>query len=382
MNILVRLTLLSGLLFSALFSTPILIQRVTLQSPTPAAETSVFLNPSHTETAAASAVPVAKPALLSTAPDDIKIALISSPSVIGKYTQSTYNVALATLLSKHLTNAALTKIDIPNESEASLAKALAALRNEGYNAIIAPLTLAGAQRLSLLEKNIQIFIPTVHKRDVPDAPDNFVFGSIDYIRQIEALVPHMSNGIAIFYDDSAVGTQLKKSTETLFLKDGNGKKSVSSYRVDAKGDNIIAHLSRPSAFSKKSIILHIPVVKSSILTAHMTFTGIRERNILSTQINVDPSLLNLTQYNDRKNMILANSIVEQADSIYETNVIMNNDISFDWINYATSIGIDYLIAEITGTDREYSMRISDAQVLYPVELLKAQEFGFESLAAD
>lgn len=318
----------------------------------------------------------------STVSDEIKIAFISAPGVIGKYSQSTYNVALATLLGKHQETCTLTHIDIPDESAESLTNALSKIRQEGFNAIIAPLTSAGAQRLTLLEHKIDVFIPTVHKRDVSDAPENFVFGAIDYVKQIESLVPYMGNSIAIFYDNSTVGSQLKRHTESLFMESDTTKKSVVSYPVDAKGDNIISYLAKPSAFSKKSIILHIPVVKSSILTAHMTFTGVKERNILSTQINVDPTLISLTQYNDRKNMILANSIVEHSPPIYEANALMNNDIAFDWINYSTSVGTDYLISKITGTQRDYSMRLIDSQIIYPVELLKAKEFGFEPITAN
>jgi SRSO17 transposase len=113
----------------------------------------------------------------------------------------------------------------------------------------------------------------------------------------------------------------------------------------------------------------------------MTFTGIKEKNILSTQINVDPTLLLLTQFQDRKNMILANSLIEFPSGIYEYNALMNNDITFDWIQYSSSVGIDYLVAQLCNTSREYSMRIINSQIIYPVELLRAKEFGFEPITA-
>jgi hypothetical protein len=312
---------------------------------------------------------------------EVKIAFICAPKVIGKYSQSTYNVALATLLGKHLQTATLKRFDISDESIESLSLVLSKIHQEGFNALLAPLTLSGTQRIATLEKEIPVFIPTVHKRDVPDAPDNIVFGSIDYMKQIQALLPYMGNSIAIFYDDSAVGIHLKKNTEMLFMETDGSKKTLASYAVNAQGDNIISHLSKPSNFNKKSIILHLPIVKSAILTSQMTFNGIKERNILSTQINVDPALITLTQYHDRKNMILANSIIEHPPAVTESNALMNNDIYFDWINYATSVGADYLIAQLTNNEREYSMRLIDSQIIYPVELLKAKEFGFEPITS-
>lgn len=311
----------------------------------------------------------------------IKIAVISSPSVIGKYAQSVYNVSLATLSSLRNNHYEIKRYDMKNESPESLLKALEEVHRDNMDAILAPLTTSGAKNIITLTTSLPIFIPTVHKRDVPSAPANITFGGIDYVAQIEALLPYMSDSIAIFYDSSNVGTQLKASTEEVFLAHKSEKKKITSYAVDTKGDNIIAQLSKPSAFNKSSIIIHIPVVKSVLVASQMTFTGIKEKNILSTQINVDPTLLILTQFQDRKNMILANSLIEFPSGIYESNALMNNDITFDWIQYSASVGIDYLVAQLCNTSREYSMRIINSQIIYPVELLRAKEFGFEPVTS-
>lgn len=320
-----------------------------------------------------------RPANVSESRETLKIAVLSSAKVIGKYSQSVYNVSLSTLMSCKDDGYTLKHFVMPDESADSISKALNAIHQEGMDGILAPLTANGVKNLLQVNTAKPVFIPTVHKRDFPYAPENITFGAIDYERQIEALLPYMSDSIAIFHDSSAVGTQLKTSTEKVFLAHKREKKTIAAYPVDPKGSNIVAHLSRPALLNKKSVILHIPVVKSALLTAHMTFTGVKERNILSTQINVDPTLLTLTQYNDRKNMILANSLVEFPADIYEANALMNNDIVFDWVNYASSVGIDYLVSAFTSTPRKYTMRIVNAQVLYPIELLQAKEFGFEPL---
>lgn len=311
--------------------------------------------------------------------EPITIAIVSCPKIIGKYSQSVYNVSLATLLGRRGENFTLRQYDMNDESEAALAETFAKLRDEKVDAVLAPLTGSGAKNLLSVETNLPVFIPTVHKRDIPDAPKNIVFGGIDYAAQIEALLPYMGDSISIFYDSSSVGIQLKSFTEETFLEHKGEKKKFRSYAVDINGDNIITHLSKPSAFNKSSIILHIPVVKSAILASQITFRGIRVRNILSTQINLDPNLLLLTQYRDRKNMIIANSLVEFPTSIYEANELMNNDIAYDWIQYSSSVGIDYLVALLDNTPRAYTMRVINSQIIYPVELLQAKEYGFESV---
>jgi len=177
-----------------------------------------------------------------------------------------------------------------------------------------------------------------------------------------------------------VGKNLAQLTQSVASESKKGSIPSSLYSVNTEGSNIVSYLAKPSAFSKKSIVTHLPIVKTSMLIAHLTFVNIHEHNILSTQINFDPNLISLTQYKDRKNMIVANSIIEHVPSIYETNELMNNDLTFDWINYTTSVGVDCLIATLRGVEREYSMRIVDSQIIYPVELVRPKEFGFEPLS--
>ncbi len=307
----------------------------------------------------------------------IKIALMVSPSVVGHYSQSTYNVALATLMASH-SSFELVLYEMNDESQSSLAQAVEKISHDNIDTILAPLTLGGVKNLLLIQTDKIIFIPTVHKRDIGVSPANIIFGAIDYQTQIEALTPYMAGSLAVFYDESPVGLSLSRSTQTIASE---AKKSTTLYSVDTEGSNIVKYLGKPAAFSKKSIMIHLPIVKTSMLVAHLTFTAAHEHNILSTQINFDPTLITLTQYKDRKNMIIANSIIEQVPSIYETNALMNNDLTFDWINYTTSVGTDYLISHLNNSERLYTMRLIDSQVIYPVELMKPKEFGFEPLGS-
>jgi hypothetical protein len=299
----------------------------------------------------------------------IKIALLSAPGVIGKYSSSTYSVALATLFSRNVPFE-LISIDMKDESSSSILLALEKAKAQDVNALLAPLTVAGAQELVNSNPNLPIFIPTVHKRDIQSSDNAIVFGAIDYQEQIRKLQPHMTNAVATFYDDSPIGNNLNVFTSTVV-------KSSTPYPIDTQGANIVKYLGRPAAFGKKSVIVHLPIVKTSMLIAHLTFVGAHEHNILSTQMSFDPTLISLTQSKDRKNMIVANSIVAHVPSIYEMNALFNNDLTFDWINYTTSVGADHLISLLNNEQRQYQLSINDFQVIYPVELMSPKEFGFE-----
>lgn len=306
----------------------------------------------------------------------IKIALLVAPSVVGRYASSTYNVTLATLMSTPYPFE-LVRYNLANESDESITSVLNTIRNDKIDAIMAPLTLIGAKHIVKTDNTLPTFIPTVHKRDIGIASENYVFGAIDYEAQIEALLPYMSDALAVFYDDSSVGRNLNSTTNKIATNALKRSKLVTPYPIDTAGDNIVKYLAKPSTFSKRSVITHLPIVKTSMLASHLTFSGAKISNLLSTQINFDPTLISLTQYKDRRNMIVANSIIEQVPSIYETNALYNNDLTFDWINYTTSIGTDYLVSHLTNTTRSYTMRLIDSQVIYPVELMIPKEFGFE-----
>lgn len=305
----------------------------------------------------------------------LKIALMVAPNVVGRYAQSTYNVALATLMATK-EPFELVKYSMKDESETSIEETLNRINHDGMDGILAPLTLGGVKNFIKYGVQKPVFIPTVHKRDIGTVSDNIIFGSIDYEAQIDTLLPYSASSLAIFYDDSSVGSNLSSLTQNSAAMAKKAKSST-LYVIDKEGSNIVKYLNKPALFSKKSIFVHTPVVKTSMLCAHLTFRDAHEYNILSTQINFDPTLISLTQYKDRRNMLVANSIVEQVPAIYETNALMNNDLTFDWINYTTSVGSDYLISVLTNSPRNYSLPILDSQVVYPVEIMIPKESGFE-----
>jgi hypothetical protein len=69
-------------------------------------------------------------------------------------------------------------------------------------------------------------------------------------------------------------------------------------------------------------------------------------------------------------MIIANSINIENNVIIEANNLLNNDISYDWINYATTIGIDYLYYLSSDNTREYPLDVEYGQIRYPITLVE------------
>jgi len=69
-------------------------------------------------------------------------------------------------------------------------------------------------------------------------------------------------------------------------------------------------------------------------------------------------------------MIIANSITNHNDVIIETNALLGNDIVYDWINYTTTVGMDFFFSQLNASKREYDIEIIDNQMIYPIELIR------------
>ena len=150
-------------------------------------------------------------------------------------------------------------------------------------------------------------------------------------------------------------------------------KTVIKFSIPRRTTNLEKYLKENVDLNASSCFINTPIVKTAMIMSQLTLydTNTTEiTNILSTQINYDPLLLSMTQYSDRKNMIIANSITEQNNMLIETNSLLSNDIVYDWINYTTTIGIDYFYSLITSDMRDYNISLENNQMQYKIELIK------------
>ncbi len=305
----------------------------------------------------------------------LKIAMLLPYRTIGKYATTTTNAVLAYLIAKNIPFE-LQSFMIESEEYEEIQKALEKIQKEGFGYIIAPVTIKGAKNILNFDPQSMVYFPTIHKDDIANQNPNFLFGAIDYKAQSKMLLNEARSPLVIFYDRSYIGEKLTNIQEDIFLADiavdelitKIEPKEVIKYPIASRTSNLERELKDNSAIINASIMLDTPLVKSGMIMSQLTLYEIEPINILSTQINYDPLLLSITQYEDRKNMIIANSITQKNKVLIETNALLGNDINYDWINYTTTIGIDYIVHQITGVEREYSIELQENQFLYPVEL--------------
>lgn len=330
--------------------------------------------------------------------EGLRIAMLLPYKKIGKYASSTTNAAFAYLITKEHPFE-LKSYNINSEDVEDLQLALNAIKNDGFNYVIAPLTQQGADNLASLNPDVNIYFPTINKRDTNATSAYLFYGGIDYQAQSDLLIQEASSPLVIFYDKSKLGKKLALYEEDKFKyallpigetlnrsflpQDDNNKlmynqqimhkvriedNQVIRYSISRRRTNLEPYLKDNEKIYNGSFFLNTPIVKSGMIMSQLTLYDVNATNILSTQINYDPLLLSMTQYSDRKQMIIANSITLNDDILTETNALLGNDIVYDWINYTTTIGIDYFYSLITNEKRNYQIPIVNNQIKYPIEL--------------
>jgi len=94
----------------------------------------------------------------------IRIALLLPYKKIGRYAASTTNASFAYLMSKNHPYE-LKSYNIEDESHEEILTALIKIREDGFYHVIAPLTQTGEEIVSTINPDINIYFPTINKKD-------------------------------------------------------------------------------------------------------------------------------------------------------------------------------------------------------------------------
>jgi len=330
---------------------------------------------------------------------EARIAMILPYKLIGRYSYSTTTAVFGYLLTREKPFE-LRSFQIEDESPAEIERVLDAIKEKGFRYVIAPLTPKGASIIAEKEEDLTVFFPTVNRNDIGTTAENIFFGAIDYKAQIEKLMPYASSPLVIMYDESVQGRKLLELTKEGYLENSGPfqptsrrdlsvqkgidylpelepqKRKVIAYGLDRHTTNMKSRLQSNEMIQFGSFFLNTPVVKSTMILSQLSLYDTDVTNILSTQINYDPLILSMTQRKDREHLYIANSISINDDLCIETNSLLSNDIVYDWINYASTIGADYFYHRITREERRYDLPMAGNQVIYPVTIVQPYESHF------
>jgi hypothetical protein len=337
--------------------------------------------------------------------EEVRIAMILPYKLIGRYSHSTTTAVFTYFLTRG-EPFVVKSFRIEEESPDEIERALRAIREEGFRYVIAPLTPEGADIVAESEEELIVFFPTVHKNDLRTVADNIYFGAIDYRSQIDALMPLASSPLVIMYDKSAQGRKLLAMTQASYSESGDSfrptarrdyslqtgipyrpelepaKKAVIAYGVEQRTRELGARLESNENIQFGSFFLNTPVISSTMILSQLSYYDTNVTNVLSTQINYDPLILSMTQKREREHLYIANSISIRNDSLSEINAVLSNDIVYDWINYASTVGADFFSHLITGSERIYELPIVGNQVVYPVSVVRPYGSRFKETKSE
>ncbi|MBL0708820.1 MAG: hypothetical protein JJW00_07235, partial [Sulfurimonas sp.] len=260
-----------------------------------------------------------------------------------------------------------------DEKEESILRELKNIKKENFRYVIAPMTTTGAKIIMKNENDLIVYIPTVHQSKLKNSSSNIIFGGINYDKQIDMLLGYTNSKIAYFSDVSnlskSLSTSLEEKTQKIIYK-----KSINNSRISFK-----RMFRNNKKLSASSIFMNTPLVKTSLIASQLRVHNIVPYALLSTQINYNPMLLTLTQYADRKEFYIANSIGKTTVGIEELNYLFGHDIVYDWVNYSTSIGIDYFYTHyfVPAAKGNFTESIVKNQVVYDITIVKPKRYKFE-----
>ena len=298
-----------------------------------------------------------------------RVAFIIPERVIGKYAKSTTLSSLAYLIGRG-GSFEMEVFPVGRENNETLDIAAEEINRGGYDLVVAPVTHKGASYLCGHLLNQRVYIPTLHRDRLQcDNPD-FTFGGIDYRAQVQTLGYLVeSNATVVTVSD---GSGLSKMIDGLVAD----YVDVSDSLVLGRGSYYKSLIERHEDLNQSTIFLNTPVVKSSLFLTQMTLADYRPVRVLSTQLNYSPLLLTLTQYHDRENMVVASVIGVFDPKITERIALLGQDIRFNWLNYATVVGMDMEYAFDTGAERLSAETTTDGSVRYGLNLYDAGLYRF------
>lgn len=288
----------------------------------------------------------------------LKIALLIPQKSIGRYSSTSADSILLYLIASGL-DFEFKTFNSYNEDKENLIKAYNDAQNENYNVVIAILTPKGLGALLKDNDNIKtpLFIPSMHRKQAGEFSDyrNVFFGGIDYEKQIDMIanVANAKDSVIVLDDDGYIGRMLGAMLR------GKARSVAFSAVIDSKTSNNFKEIIPKfrAKIRKSVVVLNTSVVKSGLIVPQIGNTNTMPIAFLSTQMNYNLSLLSLIPKEDTDRLFIVSSISPNIDEkILAFGELMNTDVQYDWVNYATMVSLDSFIAF---SDKKFSFKSFD-----------------------
>lgn len=277
-----------------------------------------------------------------------KVALLIPQKNIGRYSATSADSILLYLIA-HGDNFDFQVFDSQNEEVNNLVKAYESAKMENYNIVIAILSSPKSlgNLLENVEVSVPIYIPTINKKDAGEFADfdNVFFGGIDYGKQMEMIaeLSKSKNASIISLNDDGrigqmLGTILKTKTQNIIFNMSIDTKTSNNFKI------VIPKIR--SNLKSSIVVLNTSVIKSGLIVPQIGNTRAMPKAFLSSQINYNLSLISLMPKEDTERLFIISAIAPFLnEKLITFGELMNSDLQYDWVNYATALGLDIFMTQ-------------------------------------
>lgn len=285
------------------------------------------------------------------------------PTALSKYAKTSINTVAGYLSFKNA-QYSLTVIETPDENYKSIEDAFLKLNNSDNKNVIALFSPKAINSLSkVVTSNFKVYLPLIEKKESLENNNNLIFGSISYEEQLKKLSYYTNGNNILFYQDTYLSRNIKKAYDNVVSS--GIEREINNNEKNFKG--LIGGL------GGSSLYLNLDIVKSSLVLSQLRANDVYPAFIFATQSNYDLNLLTLTQEEDRKKLIIANSIGEVDKKLKDEINSMGADLNFSWVDYSTLVGVNYLI---NGNNSLIPTKVENNEAIYVPRLYKTTSFGF------
>jgi hypothetical protein len=305
-----------------------------------------------------------------TQPDNFRIAIIFPSKIVGKYGNSTINSVIGYLLFQN-TKFEVESFDSEDQTPDNIYNTFADIKNKGYKKVIALFTddaLSTVNNISSIS-GMEVYFPLISKNSsYASNSSNFIYGAISYENQMKKLLELSDGNNSEFYEDSNIGYKLKSIYEKLIP-------NIVVNQNILQTNNNFKDIVTNEKLKYANLMLNTTLVKSSILLSQLYAYETENALIMTTQLNFDPLILSLTQYEDRLNLVFASSIEDTDPKLTELLNLLDTDIKYNWVNYSTLVGVNYLFSK--NKNALIKNKILNNQVLYNTQLYYSTKSSFK-----